>query len=324
MGFLKRIILVGGCLLCLSAPGWAQVLDRIIAVVNDDIITLYEFNTAFEPYLKNIESTYPGKDKEQFIRQTREAFLQRMVDNILIEQEAKRTGISATVKDEDVMNVLQDMLDRQKISMQDFLKKIAREGGSLESVKKDIRSQLIRMRILRREVKDKVIVTEDEIGAYYNKHRSEYEGKESVRIKQLMLPFPANADNNTKEKIKHEAEMLRERVIKGEPFDLLVAKYSKGPAVDQGGDVGFIEKGVIIPEVEAVAFSLPLDKLSPVIVSDMGVHIIQVIDKRGAGLKPIAEVREEIRSKIEEEKLENKFEEWIASVRSKSHIEFRL
>ncbi len=299
-------------------------MDRILAVVNDDIITLYEFNTAFEPYLKNIENTYPGKDKEQFIRQTRAAFLQRMVDNILIEQEAKKTGISATVKDEDVMNVLQDMLDRQKISMPDFLKKIAREGGSLEAVKKDIRSQLIRMRILRREVKDKVIVTEEEIGAYYNKHRNEYEGKESVRIKHLMLLFSENADQKAKEKIRREAEALRERIIQGEPFDLLVARYSKGPAVDQGGDVGFIEKGVIIPEVEAVAFSLPLGEISPVIVSDKGVHIIMVIDKRGAGLKPIAEVREEIRTKIEEEKLESKFEEWISSVRSKSHIEIRL
>jgi len=298
---LKRVLGIGCVLLFLSPPVAAEVLDKIVAVVNDDVITLYEFNTAFEPYLKNIEKTYPGQDKEQFIRQTREAFLQRMIDNILIEQEAKKTGVSATVKDEDVMNVLQDMLDRQKISMQDFLKKIAREGGSLDSVKKDIRSQLIRMRILRREVKEKVIVKEEEIGAYYNKHRSEYEGKESVRIKQLMLPFPENADKNAKEKVKHEAEALRTRILKGEPFDLLVARYSKGPA-----------------------FSLPVGEVSPVIVSEMGVYIIQVVDKRGAGLKPIAAVREEIRAKIEDEKLESKFEEWIASVRSKSHIEIKL
>lgn len=323
MEFLKRVFVIGGCLFWLSAPAWAQVLDRIIAVVNDDIITLYEFNAAFEPYLKNIEKTYPGKDKDQFIRQTREAFLQRMIDNLLIEQEAKRTGISATVKDEDVMNVLQDMLNRQNVSMQDFLQKVAREGGSLEAVKKEIRSQLIRMRILRREVKDKVIVTEEEIGAYYNKHRSEYEGNESVRIKHLMLPFPGEADQKVKERIKRDAEGLRERIRKGEPFDALVAKYSKGPAVDQGGDVGFIEKGVILPEVEAVAFSLPPGEISPVIESDVGVHIIQVIDKRGAGLKPIAAVREEIIAKIEEEKLESKFEQWIVSVRAKSHIEIR-
>ncbi|MDI6742899.1 MAG: SurA N-terminal domain-containing protein, partial [Smithella sp.] len=84
------------------APVRAEVVDRIIAVVNDDIITLYEFNVAFAPYLKNIETTYQGKDKDAVIRQTRESFLQRLVEHLLIEQEAKKTGISATVREEDV------------------------------------------------------------------------------------------------------------------------------------------------------------------------------------------------------------------------------
>jgi len=200
--FLKKFVSMVGIFLCLSVPAGAQVLDRIIAIVNDDIVTLYEFNAAFEPYLKNIENTYKGKDKDQFIAQARDAFLQRMIDGILIEQEAKKTGISSTVKDEDVMNVLQDNLNRQKMSMQDFLRNIAREGSSLEAVKRDIRSQLIRMRIIRREVKEKVVVTDEEIGEYYNKHRAEYEGKESVRIKQLMLLFPPNADQPAKDKVK--------------------------------------------------------------------------------------------------------------------------
>jgi len=118
--------------------------------------------------------------------------------------------------------------------------------------------------------------------------------------------------------------LLRERILKGESFDSLVARYSNGPAVDQGGDVGYIERGVVLPEVEGVAFSLPIDKVSDVIESSVGVHIIKVVDKKGAGIKPIADVREEIKAKIEEEKLEKKFEDWIASVRAKSHIEIKL
>ena len=117
---------------------------------------------------------------------------------------------------------------------------------------------------------------------------------------------------------------LRERIIKGESFDALTAQYSQGPAALQGGDVGFIEKGTIIPEVETVAFSLPPEQISDVIESSMGFHIIKVIDKKGAGLKPIAVVREEIQDRIENEKLEKKYEEWISSVREKAHIETRL
>ena len=305
-----------------SLPVRAEVVDRIVAVVNDEVITLHDLNTAFEPYEKNIENTYKGKDKASIIKQTRETFFRRMIDNILIEQEAKKAGIS--VKDEDVMNVIQGMITKQKISMDELMKNLAREGSSLETVKKEIRSQIIRMKLLKKEVRDRIMITDDEIGEYYNRHRHEYEGKESVRIKQLLLLLPATASPDEKIKLKNEALRLRERIIKGESFDALTAQYSQGPAALQGGDVGFIEKGTIIPEVETVAFSLPPEQISDVIESRMGFHIIKVIDKKGAGLKPIAVVREEIQDRIENEKLEKKYEEWISSVREKAHIETRL
>jgi Parvulin-like peptidyl-prolyl isomerase len=316
------LILLGLILLCV--PVRAEVVDRIIAVVNDEIITLYEFNAAFEPYRKNIENTYKGNDKEAVIKQTRDAFLQRLIDNILIEQEAKKSGAGIIVKDEEVMEVLQDMLNKQKLSMQDFLKSLAKEGNSIESVKKEIRGQMMRARLLRREIKSKILVSDEEIGEYYNKNRQEYEGKETVRIKQLLLLLPPNADKTIIAKMKNEALQLHKRVMNGESFDLLVVKYSQGPAAAQGGDVGFIGRGTIIPEVEAVAFSLPVGQVSEVIESSVGFHIIQVVDKKGAGLKPIAAVREEIKTKIEDEKLDKKYDEWIASIRAKSHIEIKL
>jgi len=316
------LILLGVILLC--APVRAEVIDRIIAVVNDEIITLYEFNTAFEPYRKNIENTYKGTDREAALKQTKEAFLQRLIDNILIEQEAKKSGAGIIVKDEEVMEVLQDILAKQKLSMQEYLKNLAQEGNSLESVKKEIRGQMMRARLLRREVKSKILVSDEEIGDYYNKNRQEYEGKETVRIKQLLLLLPPNANKTIKAKMKNEALQLYKRVMDGESFDLLIVKYSQGPAAAQGGDVGFIGRGTIIPEVEAAAFRLPLGQVSEVIESSVGFHIIQVLDKKGAGLKPIAAVREEIKTKIEDEKLDKKFDEWIASVRAKSHIEVKL
>jgi parvulin-like peptidyl-prolyl isomerase len=280
----------------------AEVIDKIIAVVNDEIITLYEFNTAFEPYRKNIENTYKGADQEAAIKQTREAFLQRFIDNILIEQEAKKSGTGIIVKDEEVMEVLQDILAKQKLSLQEYSKNLAKEGNTLEFVKKEIRGQMMRARLLRREVKSKILVSDEEIGEYYTKNRRDYEGKESVRIKQLLLLLPPNASETIKTKMKNQALQLHKRAMDRESFDLLIVKYSQGPAAAQGGDVGFIERGTILPEVEAAAFRLPVGQVSDVIESSVGFHIIQVLDKQGAGVKPIAAVREEIKTKIEDEK----------------------
>lgn len=324
MKFYKKLFLILWGVILLCVPVGAEVVDRIIAVVNDDIITLYEFNAAFEPYLKNIDNTYKGNDKETVIKQTRSAFLQRLIDNILIEQEGKKSGTGIIVKDEEVMDVIRDIMSKQKMSMQDFLKNLAKEGNSLDSVKKEIRTQMMRARLLRREIKSKVIVTDEEIGEYYNKNRQDYEGEETVRIKQLLLLKPPKADSNAITQVRTGAMQLHKRVMAGESFDLLIVKYSQGPAAAQGGDVGFIGRGTIIPEVEKVAFSLPVGQISEVIESSVGFHIIQVVDKKGAGLKPITAVREEIKTKIEDEKLDKKFEEWIASIRAKSHIEVKL
>jgi len=322
--FYKKLFLILWGVILLCAPVGAEVVDRIIAVVNDDIITLYEFNAAFEPYLKNIENTYKGNDKETVIKQTRSAFLQRLIDNILIEQEGKKSGTGIIIKDEEVMDVIRDIMSKQKMSMQDFLKNLAKEGNSLDSVKKEIRTQMMRARLLRREIKSKVIVTDEEIGEYYNKNRQDYEGKETVRIKQLLLLIPPKAESNAITQVRTGAMQLHKRVMAGESFDLLIVKYSQGPAAAQGGDVGFVGRGTIIPEVEKVAFSLPVGQISEVIESSVGFHIIQVVDKKGAGLKPITAVREEIKTKIEDEKLDKKFEEWIASIRAKAHIEVKL
>lgn len=303
----------------------AEKLDRIVAVVNDDVITMTELNRAFAPYARSIEKTYQGANKEDVLRQNKETLLQRLIDQMLIEQEMKRADAAvAAVKDEEVMNVISGMLARNNISMDDYVKKLAAEGTTLEMVKKEIKQQLMRMRLLRREVQSKILVTDEEIGLYYNEHRQDYEGKEAVRLKQILLPAPADGDKKTRESTREQTRQLRDRILKGEPFELIAAQYSRAPGASQGGDIGFVERGVMLPEVERVAFGLAAGQMSDVIESEVGFHLIAVVDRRGAGLKPIADVRNEIKAKIEDEKVAKKYDEWIESIRKKSFIEVRL
>jgi parvulin-like peptidyl-prolyl isomerase len=182
----------------------------------------------------------------------------------------------------------------------------------------------MRIKLIQREIKSRVTVSDEEIGAYYLKRRGDYEGKETVRIKQILLPLPKEEDPAENEKIRADAETIHKRLLNGEPFELLSAKYSQGSAATTGGDIGYIEKGMILHEVEEVAFSLSLNQISGVIESSVGFHIIKVIDRRGAGFKSIESVREEIREKIDQEKMEKKFDEWLDTLRTKSHIEIKM
>jgi peptidyl-prolyl cis-trans isomerase SurA len=306
----------------LSASVHAEIMERIVAIVNGDIITLSELSGAFEPYKKKIDESYKAADKEKVITETRLSMLNKMIDNILIDQEAKKSGI--VINDDEVMTTMNDLLSNRKMKMDDLLYELAKENSSIEAYKKELKDHLLRMKFLRREIKSRLAVSEEEIGDYYIKHQEAYEGKEAVSIRQILILFPKNSNENIKAKLREQMNAIHKRLQNGEPFDALAAQYSQEPAAAAGGDIGYIEKGSMLPVVDSVAFSLKKDEISEVIESPVGFHIIKVVDKRGAGIKPIASVREEIKTKIEQEKMDKKYEEWIKDLRSKSIIEIRL
>lgn len=306
----------------MSASVHAEIMERIVAIVNGDIITLSELSGAFEPYKKKIDESYKAADKEKVITETRLSMLNKMIDNILIDQEAKKSGI--VINDDEVTTTMNDLLSNRKMKMDDLLYELAKENSSIEAYKKELKDHLLRMKFLRREIKSRLAVSEEEIGDYYIKHQEAYEGKEAVSIRQILILFPKNSNENIKAKLREQMNAIHKRLQNGEPFDALAAQYSQEPASATGGDIGFIEKGSMLPVVDSVAFRLKKDEISEVIESPVGFHIIKVIDKRGAGIKPIVSVREEIKFKIEQEKMDKKYEEWIKDLRSKAIIEIRL
>ena len=304
----------------LSAPAGAAVVDRIVAVVNDEVITLSDLNEELDVIRQRTAATYKGQDIERLFAEARPHVLNRMVERLLIGQEARKSGI--VLKDEEINEAIRDGLAQRKMRMEDLIASLAKEGVTLEEYRRELRDHLMKTKLVRREIRSKIMISDEEIGAYYQKHRDDYEGRETVRIQQILLPIPKNADEGQIRTIRQEAEAIRQRLREGEAFELLAGRYSQGPAA-AGGDIGFVEKGVMLPEVEAVAFNLKIGEISDVISSPVGFHIIRVSDKRGAGLKPIEAVREEILRKIEDEKADKRYESWIEDLRKTSHIEIR-
>jgi len=308
--------------LLLSTTVCAEVVDRIVAVINDEIITLSDLNKNFDPYRKRIEASYKNRDIDKVMAEARLSILNKMIDQNLVDQAAKKSGI--VIKDDEVMDTMKEILARRKMKMDELLKEIAGGGSTLEAYKKEIRDYLAKMRLARREIKSKVTVSDEEIGEYYLKHREDYEGKEAVRIKQILIFFPVNANKEIKAKLRTNMDMIHKRLKDGEQFEMIAATSSQGPEAAGGGDIGFVERGAILPAVESAAFKLKTDQISDIIESPVGFHIVKVVDRRGAGIKPIESVRAEIRGKLEGEKMDKKQEEWIKELREKAHIEIKL
>ena len=322
MKTLKVSFFVCFMVIFLSVPLNAKVVDRIVAVVNDEVITLFELNSALEPHLKKIEESYKGENRKRIIEETRLAMLNKMINDTLVRQEAKKLGI--VVKEEDVTEAIGDILSRRNISMEEFTKILAEEGSSFEVYKEDVKEHLMKIGLIGRNIRSKVSITDEEIGDYYSAHREDYEGEEAVRIKQILIIVPKDCNAKEKRKLKADAKMIHNKLKEGEPFELLASKYSQGPAAQVGGDLGFVEKGMMFPVVDQAAFKLGNGEISDVIESHIGFHFIKVTDRKGAGIKSLKSVREEIKDKIGRMKVEKKFYEWLEKLRNRSYIETKL
>jgi len=328
MAMMKKVCVpaVGLCLVMMFLGGparGASPVDRIVAVVNSDVITQFDLDRQAAPYLKRIMAQEAGDArKAEITAQVRQQVLSDMIEESLIDQAAKRLGI--TVTDGEVEGMIQDVMNTRGLTPGELNERIAQEGLSMDTYRKQLRSHFYKMKILNREVKSKIVVTDEEIGAYYREHQDLYEGREAARIRQILLIVTPGATGQEKEAQRAKAEDLLGRLRSGASFSELAMANSQGPAAAAGGDLGFVEKGVMLPEVDRAAFSMNRGETSDVIETRVGFHIIQVLDRRGAGLKPVEEVRDEIREKIGGAKMETKFEEWLEDQRKKAHIDVRL
>ncbi|MCX7981810.1 MAG: peptidylprolyl isomerase [Syntrophales bacterium] len=300
----------------------AAIVDRIVAVVNEDIITLSELKEAFAPYRERLERSTPESERPRATEEAMRFLLDRLINNKLIEQQARKKGI--VVREDEVMNYISRLLESKKITLADFIKSLEEAGTNLERYKEELRADMLRNRLIRREIQTKIVVSDEEIGEYYKKHREDYEGKEAIRLKQILIPVEPGTKEEKIEELKKLAEGIRQRLEKGEPFDIIAEQVVPGTSSLAGGDLGFIERGHMHAEVEEVAFSLPIGKISPVIRSPAGFHILLVTEKKGAGIKPLSEVRMEILQKIEEKKMIERFDQWIETYRKMSIIEIRF
>jgi len=321
MNRLRTLAAIAAILLFAAAPSWGEIVDRVIAVVNDDVITQYELDSTVELILKKHEQSIRPEDRERITAEARKAILDRMIEDLLLRQEARRLGI--TVRDEELNASIQETLSRRNLSMDTLQEALIKDGTNYDKYREATRSEMIKTRILQREIRPRVTVTNEEIGEFYQEHRDDYEGKLRVRLLMISLPVPAASDEAEKESQRKKAESILKRIRAGEYFEALANENSQGKEVS-GGDIGYIEKGSINPVLEEAAFNLKPGEVSGVIETNQGFYIVKALDKRGGGSLSLKATRQEVDERIFTEKMEKKYTEWMAEKRQKAHIEIRL
>ena len=321
MNRIRTLAAVAAILLFATATSWAEIVDRVIVVVNDDVITQYDLDSTVELVLKRYEQSIRPEDRQRIVIEARKALLEKMIDDLILRQEARRLGI--TVREEELNATIQDSLAKRNVTMENLREALIKDGTDYDKYREATRSDMIKQRIVQREIRPRVSVTNEEIGAFYQEHRDEYEGKLRVRLLMITLPVPAGSDETQKESQRRKAESILKRIQAGEYFEVLANENSQGQE-RSGGDIGYVEKGSMNPIIEEVAFNLKPGEVSNVIETPQGFYIIKALDKRGGGSLSLKATRAEVDERIFNEKMGKMYMEWMAEKRQKAHIDIRL
>jgi len=300
----------------------AEIIDKIVAVVNEDIITLSELREISIPYLEEMKSNYPLNYNEEQIRETERRILEQLIDEKLLNHEAEILGITITEKEVDM--AIRDVREDSKLSEEQFKQALVEEGITLEKYREQLKNQIKKMRLLGQEIKSKVQIKEKEIEQYYKKHMDSFNTPPEVRLQQILLMIPSGASEQEISQIKEKAEEILLKIRNGEDFNTMVRLYSQGSSAATGGDMGFFKQGELLPALNEVAFSLNAGEASSVIQSSLGFHIIRILEKRERQKMTKEERWKEIESILYNQKVEDKFKQWLKELKKKSYIKINL
>lgn len=296
----------------------AVMLDRVVATVNGEVITWSELRRTIEQENRELLRTLMDKEKEEALKGLERAFLNRMIDIKLQLQEAKGKGLD--VKPGEIEEAISDIKKKYNIGDEDFMVSLKAEGFTLKEYKTKLREQILLSKVVTHEVQSKVFVTDKEITDFYNINKERYIGGESVRVRQIF--FNAPKDELQRAQVEAKAEEIVKRLKAGGDFAGLAEEISEDRSKKFGGDLGYINRGSVLKEIEDMAFSLREGEISKPFWSQIGLHIIKVEHRLDLGSPEKA--KEEIKKILLERAFSFRYEKWLRDLRSKAYIEINL
>jgi peptidyl-prolyl cis-trans isomerase SurA len=309
-------------MLTFSAAAGAEMVDRIVAVVNGDIIILSELRQISRDYMERMKEQFKIDAGDDQFREAELRILDQLIDEKLVDQEADRLAV--TISDKEVDMAVREMQNRNRLNDEQFAAVLVEEGLTLQKYREQLKGQMKKVRLIDQEIKSRIQVSKDEIDAYYEKHADDFNAEPEVRIQQIRLIIPPESGEGEINRIQAQAESILSKIKGGEDFTSLVGLYSQDPSASAGGDMGIFKRGELLPAIDEYAFSMKPGEVSPVIRTEGGFHIIKVLGRREPAALSDEERRAEVKDVLFNQKAEELYKEWIARLRKKAYIEVSL
>ena len=306
----------------MAASTQAQVIDRIVAVVNSDVLTLSELERTTAEALRKASSISNPLDRTDARKRVLENGLNQLISDTLIEQEARRRQI--VIRDKDVSDRIEGMKTQQRWDDATFTRYLQSQGMTLSGLQETIRKQLLNQRIVGLVLGSRVQVSESELKDYYREKSAQSSTDFELSASHILLKLPTTATTADESAVRYRAEELVQRLKGGETFDALAKKYSEGPAAVNGGKLGLIRKGFLEDVLESAFFGLNPGTISAPVRSSFGYHILLVHSRKALPVASFDDLAPQLTQELQRKRIDTELGQWVGTLRSKSFVEVRL
>lgn len=296
----------------------AVLLDRVVATVNDEVITWSELMSAIMLEGKAVLDKSVSEERKKQIKELEGPFLEELINLRLQLQAARQMRLG--VSEAEIDGSIDEIKSQYNLTDESLNASLEAEGLTVTEYRTRLSDQILLQKTINFTVRSKVVITDMKIEEYYNKNKDLFAEKESLKIRQIFFLDPK--DSSARSDLLIKAEGIAKDIQDGKDFSELAGELSEGPEKEFGGDLGYLKLGTALKEVEDAALALKIGEVSKPFWSPAGLHIIKLEDRSGDG--GVDKVRDQIKEKLFQEAFESKYRQWRAGLREKAYIEIKL
>ena len=306
----------------MGTTGWARarIIDRVVAQVNERVITL----SALKREAKVLKLEHPERFRIINLDDPRTLrfVLDQMISTILIEEELKKMGREVT--DKEVNAAIESVKKRNKMSYKQFEAFLKQKGLSIEAYREALKQRIERMRFFNITIKSHIMISDDEVKAYYEKHKDEFGKEERVRIAQIFVPISKDLTPSQRLERQNIIMRIEGELFKGKDFQSLLKKYQSNALIRVSEDLGWFKRKDLMKPIADVAFKLKKGAVSDVIETKSGFHIIKVLDIKKSQGKRFEDVKAEIQRLLFKRESEKRLDQWLKNAKKQANIQIML
>ena len=294
--------------------------DSMIAKVNGTPITSGQVELELRNIVAQYQNNVPPDQLQQLQPKLRTQALENLINTELLFREADRKGITPS---SEAINTELDGIISRFPSPEAFQQQMTKVGISREQMVKDIEQQLKVTALVKEAlVAVETTVTDEEVSQFYQGNPDSFQSPEQVRAQHILLKVNANDAPEIKSQKRLELAGLGGKIQNGADFSKIAGEHSECPSKEQGGDLGFFERGSMVKPFEEAAFTLKVGEVSDIVETQFGYHLIKITDRKEARTVPLEEAREAIENYLKNTKEQEAVSSYIGTLREKAEIEY--